>query len=152
MNQNFQIILPNAAATEKFGENLAKEILAGVVIFLQGNLGAGKTTLVRGILRGLGYGGHVKSPTYTLVEPYQINQQQIFHFDLYRVNDPEELIHIGIQDYCHAESICIIEWPEKALAMLPMADLEIEMQVENEGRSLQIKANSELGLEIIKKL
>lgn len=139
MNQKIEIILSDAEATEKFGENLAHTLLPGMIIFLRGDLGAGKTTLVRGILRGLGYEGRVKSPTYTLVEPYQVKQQQIFHFDLYRLNDPQELIYIGIEDYCRKDAICIIEWPEKAFALLPVPSLVIEIQIQAEGRLLQLQ-------------
>ncbi len=119
-------------------------------IYLHGNLGAGKTTLVRGLLHALGYVGKVKSPTYTLVESYEINSQvhsnfTLYHFDLYRFNDEEEWEEAGFRDYFNAQSVCIIEWPEKAQQVLPMPDIDIQIAMFGAGRQLALKANSALG-------
>jgi len=120
---------------------------------LQGDLGAGKTTLVRGFLQELGHAGAVKSPTYTLVEPYQINGQGIYHFDLYRLGEPDELEYAGGRDYFDGESICLIEWPEKAAAYLPVADVRCELAYETrngvQGRCCKLYAGTDKGHKII---
>jgi len=121
-----------------FGGKLADELTYGGIIFLKGDLGAGKTTLVRGLVQHLGYEGIVKSPTYTLVEPYNLNQRTIYHFDLYRLSNPEELEYIGGRDYWENNSLCLIEWPEKAKGYLPEADITIEITYHNSGRLIEI--------------
>lgn len=110
------------------GAELARRFPDGGLITLHGDLGAGKTTLVRGLLRELGHAGVVKSPTYTLVEPYHTNGRDIFHFDLYRVADPEELEYMGIRDYLRPDALCLVEWPEKAGDILPKPDLQVFIQ------------------------
>ena len=146
--------LTDEAATMQFGEVLAKAIKPNLTIYLHGDLGAGKTTLVRGLLHALGHVGKVKSPTYTLVEPYQIkfnvdSSLNLYHFDLYRFNDDEEWEAAGFRDYFNAESVCIIEWPEKAQNVLPTPDLNITFSVKNigqyVGRSVNITSHSTLG-------
>ncbi len=119
------------------------------VIFLYGELGAGKTTFSRGFLRGLGYEGHVKSPTYTLVEPYELKQCTVYHFDLYRLRDPEELLHMGIQDYFVANAICIIEWPEYGGDILPKSDLSCYLEQIPNGRDVKIVPHSKWGETIL---
>ncbi len=138
--------------TLAFGAELAKACGDTAVIFLRGNLGAGKTTLTRGFLRGLGFEGKVKSPTYTLVEPYQIGEQWIYHFDLYRLHSAEELLDIGVHDYFTGTAICLIEWPEKGQGFLPEPDLLCEISFVEDGRRIKIEARSEIGKKIITKL
>lgn len=131
------------------GAYLANAVERGVVIFLYGPLGAGKTTLTRGFLRSLGYTGKVKSPTYTLVEPYKVKNNMIFHFDFYRLSHPNELDFIGIHDYFTADSICIIEWPEKGFPLLPAADVTCHISFNQAGREVCIEAQSDRGKEIL---
>lgn len=134
------------------GARLAGVLRGGLSVWLQGNLGAGKTTLVRGLLRGLGYEGKVKSPTYTLVEPYVISGLYLYHFDLYRFVDPEEWEAAGFRDYFNDESVCLIEWPEKAGELLPHADLEITLQASGTGRLATLAAATELGKQCLNAL
>ena len=141
----YTIILADEAATLAFGAALARAIPGGAVIHLHGNLGAGKTTLVRGILHALGHTGAVKSPTYTLVEPYSIAGREIYHFDLYRLCDPEELEYMGIRDYFHDHSLCLLEWPEKGEGFLPRADLILDIQHLSQGRQLSCLAQTPCG-------
>ena len=125
------LTLCDEAATLDLGRRLVTEpsfgLGAGDVIFLSGELGSGKTSLSRGILRALGVTGPIKSPTYTLVEPYVLGQLTIYHFDLYRLTDPEELLDIGLSDYLDANALLLIEWPERAEAVLPRPSLRIEL-------------------------
>lgn len=146
------IALPDEPATLDLGARLAAVCPQRCVVFLQGNLGAGKTTLVRGFLRGLGYTGIVKSPTYTLVEPYEIADHKVFHFDLYRLNDPQELAEIGLRDYLADPSICLIEWPEQGGKWLPIADLTCYIRSLDSGRQLAMTANTPCGQQIVTKL
>lgn len=123
-----------------------------MVIYLSGELGAGKTTLARGLLRGLGYRGRVKSPTYTLVEVYEFSRLYLYHFDFYRFNDPRELGEAGFREYFNPDSVCLVEWPEKAAAELPAADVKIQMQVDGPGRRIGIFAETEAGRLCIERL
>lgn len=132
------ITLLNEADTLSYGKQLAKQLKPGQLIYLKGHLGAGKTTLVRGILRGLGHQDKVKSPTFTIVEPYQFEQFSLYHFDLYRLQDSNELETLGFRDYVNNNSICLIEWPEKAEHFLPMADLNIHLKIKDNNRLLTI--------------
>lgn len=133
-----QSVLHNTEATEQFGAELYHSLPSKCLIFLHGDLGAGKTTLVRGYLRAAGYAGTVKSPTYNLVEEYTIAGQKIYHFDLYRLNDPEELEWIGIDDYFNHDSVCFIEWPDKGKGFLPEADIVVTLAMYGAGRLVEI--------------
>lgn len=147
MTQEFY--LNEESATEKLAGQFAIQCNQRTVIFLNGDLGAGKTTFSRGFLQGLGYHGRVKSPTYTLVEPYEIGEWRIFHFDLYRLSDPEELEYIGIRDYFEQDCLCLIEWPEKGVGLLAEADLEINIEFSGSGRRLIVEAKSDYGRDIL---
>ncbi|MBQ0725199.1 MAG: tRNA (adenosine(37)-N6)-threonylcarbamoyltransferase complex ATPase subunit type 1 TsaE [Cycloclasticus sp.] len=120
------------------GTALSEQLKPGMLVFLIGDLGAGKTTFVRGVLRGLGHSGAVKSPTYNIVEPYEINGTAVFHFDLYRLHDAEELEYMGIRDYINESAICFIEWPDRGEGLLPAADLQIYIKIHQSERDLQI--------------
>ncbi len=134
------------------GAQLAAACEAGLVMFLQGELGMGKTTLSRGFMRALGHSGAVKSPTYTLVEPYQLGELQVYHFDFYRLGDPQELEFMGIRDYFTDESICLVEWPERGAGVLPPADLVINIEREGLGRRLTLQAATVLGITVVTRM
>lgn len=136
-------------AMEAQGRALARCLQAGAAIFLFGNLGAGKTTLTRGLLRGAGWDGRVRSPTYTLVEPYSLAGLKLHHFDLYRLGDPEELEYMGIREYFDGTSVNLVEWPERGLGMLPRPDLSIRIEYLGEGRRLHFQPRSPLGESIL---
>ncbi|MBM4208331.1 MAG: tRNA (adenosine(37)-N6)-threonylcarbamoyltransferase complex ATPase subunit type 1 TsaE [Gammaproteobacteria bacterium] len=133
-----QQFLPSCEATEQIGGSLYQTLPAKCLVFLHGDLGAGKTTLVRGFLRAAGHKGTVKSPTYNLVEEYHLAGKTIYHFDLYRLKDPEELEWIGINDYLSQEAVCFIEWPEQGRKYLPKPDISITLTAQQEGRRLEI--------------
>lgn len=140
-----------------FGEALGRVLStashqAAIVIYLQGELGAGKTTICRGVLQACGHSGAVKSPTYTLVEPYALSAASVFHFDLYRLGDPEELEYMGIRDYFEPGNICLIEWPDKGRGMLQAADLEIALAVSSEGRRLNLRPHTGRGEAVVGKV
>lgn len=154
MGDNFTLDLPDEAATIDFGAAIAGVIVPDLTIYLHGDLGAGKTTLVRGLLRGLGYVGRVKSPTYTLVEPYEMldshsAQLDLYHFDLYRFNDDEEWEAAGFRDHFNPHSVCLIEWPEKAARVLPQPDIEISFNIRETGRSVRVSAHTARGQQCI---
>jgi tRNA threonylcarbamoyladenosine biosynthesis protein TsaE len=144
--------VPESADMEVLGGKVAAVCLPGTRVFLQGGLGAGKTTFVRGFLRQLGYQGAVKSPTYTLVEPYDFSGKIIYHFDLYRLHSPAELEHIGLRDYFDTDAICLVEWPEKAGTRLGRADLLIQFEFLESGRRLVLTAQTPAGQVLIQHL
>ena len=138
--------------TIALGRRVSKFIKPGLVVTLQGDLGAGKTTLSRGILQGLGHIGNVKSPTYTLVEPYELELGSVYHFDLYRIVDAEELEYMGFADYLSDAALCLLEWPERGEGFLPVADVGISIEQSGEGRCVTLKAQSKAGLELVQQL
>ncbi len=143
-------LIPTATMMEAFGGQLALACQERAVVHLNGELGVGKTTLVRGFLRALGHTGTVKSPTYTLVEPYQIQGRLVYHFDLYRLGDPEELEYMGIRDYFTENTCCLIEWPKQGGLLTPPADVQIHLLYHNQNdRLLKLQADSPIGETII---
>lgn len=149
--------LPDDQATVALGKVLAQALdqISGPekkcrgLIFLRGELGAGKTTLSRGVLRYFGYQGAVKSPTYTLVEPYELDVVSVYHFDLYRLSDPEELYYLGFEEYLTSDSICLVEWPEKAGDFLPCCDIDINISIDNNKRIAKLVARTSEGCRIL---
>ncbi len=144
--ESLMIDLPDEAATMVLGASLAAKLAPGDVIYLAGDLGAGKTTLTRGLLRALGWEGRVKSPTYALVELYVISTLNLYHFDFYRFRDPQEWHEAGFRDLFSAANICLVEWPEKAEGLLPSADLELTLIVTPQNtRQAKLKPHSPRG-------
>lgn len=140
-------------ATEQFGARLAQSLgNAGVIVFLEGDLGTGKTTLSRGLIRALGHQGAVKSPTYTLVEPYEDFDFPLYHFDLYRLSDPEEVEFLGVDEYFQPPAVCLIEWPQRGLGHLPPADLQLRLADNGTGRQIDYQALTERGQAVISRL
>ncbi|WP_036515796.1 tRNA (adenosine(37)-N6)-threonylcarbamoyltransferase complex ATPase subunit type 1 TsaE [Nevskia soli] len=138
--------LADAAATEAMGARLARALIgcAGLVVFLHGDLGAGKTTLVRGWLRELGASGAIRSPTYTLVEPYELAGRSLLHLDLYRLSDAAELEQLGVYDTPPESSVWLVEWPERGAGQLPTADLKIFLQAAGTGREIRLESTPAL--------
>jgi len=138
-------MLPDEAATLRLGAALASGALPGRTLYLRGELGAGKTTLVRGLLRALGHAGRVKSPTYTLVEPYCLSRLNLYHFDFYRFKDRSEWLNSGFREHFNPQSLCIVEWPERAGELLASPDLEIRLDYAGEQRAATLHARSPAG-------
>jgi tRNA threonylcarbamoyladenosine biosynthesis protein TsaE len=132
--------LADEAATLALGAAIARQLTPGLVIYLYGNLGAGKTTLSRGILRGLGFDGKVKSPTYALVEVYELSRINLYHFDLYRFNDALEWEEAGFREYFNDTSVCLVEWPEKAAELLPAPDISLYLTPDGDARNAELVA------------
>ena len=128
------IIIDDEKNMLEFARQYVKNVPPGSVIFLYGQLGAGKTTFVRGAISFLGYDGNVKSPTYTFIEDYSLNDLNVYHFDLYRLSDPEELEWIGAREYFNSRSICFVEWPEKGIGFLPDNVYKIYIKYHPKGR------------------
>ena len=137
--------MADEAATLALGRALAAGATPGRTLHLRGELGAGKTTLARGLLRGLGYEGRVRSPTYTLVEPYSVSRLHLYHFDFYRVKDQAEWLSLGFREYFNPHSLCIVEWPERAGPALPPPDVELVLEFSGHGRRAALKAHSAAG-------
>jgi tRNA threonylcarbamoyladenosine biosynthesis protein TsaE len=153
---HYQTYLADDAATSALGAQLARALAPGLVIHLHGDLGAGKTALTRAMLQAAGHAGHVKSPTYTLSEPYRIvlggAPQSVIHFDLYRMSSPEEFLDAGFREDFDGRNICIVEWPDKAEGVLPAPDLSVSLRVAGAGRQVELQAQSPLGLECLNRL
>jgi len=140
-------------AMRALGAALARALPpGGLVIHLQGDLGAGKTTLARGLLQALGVGGHVRSPTYTLVEPYELADRTLAHLDLYRLADPEELEWLGLRDLMAEDAVLLIEWPERGQGFLPTADLLVAIEHAGDGRRVCLRAGSQAGERLLASL
>jgi len=148
--------LPDSAATLAFGAALASAVLdaapSHLVIYLDGELGAGKTALTRAVLAGLGHQGRVPSPTYTLIEPYPLSCYRVFHIDLYRLRDPAELDDLGLADELGPGSLLLAEWPSRGGGRLPPADLQCQLQFAGQGRQAFLTARSAEGLRVLAKL
>jgi tRNA threonylcarbamoyladenosine biosynthesis protein TsaE len=142
---SIDINLPDAAATEALGAALAPGVAPGRVLHLRGELGAGKTTVVRGVLRALGFKGAVKSPTYTLVEPYALSRLHLYHFDFYRLRDGAEWSNSGFRDYFGPHAACLVEWPERAGPALAAPDVELRLDFAGSGRLARLSAQSSAG-------
>jgi len=148
-----QFSLVDESATIAMGNQLANnvknQLKKGIVAYLNGDLGGGKTTLTRGFVQGMGHKGNVKSPTYTIVEPYDLAGWKVYHFDLYRLADPEELEFIGIRDYFKENCCSFIEWPEKGTGLLANADISINMVYDDEQRIVILQAHTLLGEQLL---
>jgi tRNA threonylcarbamoyladenosine biosynthesis protein TsaE len=145
-----ELDVPSEEAQEALGRCLAACCPRPFVVVLAGDLGAGKTTLVRGFLRGLGHVGSVKSPTFTLIEPYDVASGPVFHLDLYRLADPEELEYLGLRDLLGERSLLLVEWPDRGAGSLPPADLRIDIEHRDSGRRLRLDAVSARGREAVR--
>jgi tRNA threonylcarbamoyladenosine biosynthesis protein TsaE len=143
------INLADETATIALGAALAPCMQPGLVVWLDGDLGAGKTTLVRGLLRALGETGPVKSPTYALVEIHVVSGLNLYHFDFYRFNQPDEYLDAGLDEYFAGDGVCLVEWPERACPYLPAADLHIRLTVEGAGRLACLESGSERGVQCL---
>lgn len=152
MSGELIVQLADEEATLALGAAVGQAAKAGAIIFLSGDLGAGKTTFSRGLLQGLGFVGAVKSPTYTLVEPYEFPSLTAYHFDLYRLHDPQELEYMGVRDYFEPGNLCLVEWPEKGGSLLPKPDVFITIQMVKSGREARIDARSATGDIILREL
>jgi tRNA threonylcarbamoyladenosine biosynthesis protein TsaE len=154
--KHFKTLLHDEAGTLALGAAMARTLAPGLVIFLHGELGAGKTALTRALLHAAGHVGHVKSPTYTLVEHYTVmvagKVLEIRHFDLYRLNSGEEFLEAGFRDEFSGQRVCIVEWPEKAGAMLQTPDITVHLHLAGEGRKVELNALSDLGIECLERL
>lgn len=154
--QQLSAYLPDESATQALGAALARALGPGLVIYLHGDLGAGKTALTRALLHAAGHKGAVKSPTYTLSEPYRIEldgqKVNLIHYDLYRMSSPEEFLDAGFREDFDGNNICIVEWPEKGEPVLPPPDVKVLLKVSGLGREVELQALSDLGLLCLERL
>jgi tRNA threonylcarbamoyladenosine biosynthesis protein TsaE len=152
VSEPIDLHLPDEKATLGLGKRLAAGLAPGTLVTLRGPLGAGKTTLARGVLRALGFEGRVKSPTYALVELYKLSRLDLYHFDFYRFSNPEELVESGLQEAFNETSVCIVEWPERAGSLLPAADIEVNLAMRNGARSALVTAQTKKGKRCLRQL
>jgi tRNA threonylcarbamoyladenosine biosynthesis protein TsaE len=154
--RQFKTHLKDEAATTALGAALACALMPGLTIYLHGDLGAGKTALTRAMLHAAGHTGRVKSPTYTLAEPYSVsiagNATEVIHFDLYRMSSPDEFFDAGFREHFNSNTICIVEWPEKGESVLPTPDIDIFLDVINTGRDVKLQALSDQGSQCLDRL
>lgn len=146
---SISVFLADEAATLQCGQSLSRHLSAPLVCYLNGGLGAGKTTFTRGLLNGLGYHGAVKSPTYTLVESYTLPEWTLHHFDLYRFSSPEEWEEAGLDDLVNKTAVCLIEWPQQGEGYAPPADLSLSLEYAGSGRQAVFTAHTEQGYTIL---
>jgi len=147
--KEFSVSVASEEELVAYGEALGKALNGGLVVYLQGGLGAGKTTFCRGVLHAFGHEGPVKSPTYTLVEPYEFSECTVYHFDLYRIADPEELEFMGIREYFDENSACLLEWPDKGEGVIPKPDVELTIEKRKQTRYLRFSGESEKGQAVV---
>ncbi|OUR89623.1 tRNA (adenosine(37)-N6)-threonylcarbamoyltransferase complex ATPase subunit type 1 TsaE [Gammaproteobacteria bacterium 42_54_T18] len=147
--KEFSVSVASEDELVAYGEVLGKALNGGLVVYLRGDLGAGKTTFSRGVLHAFGHQGPVKSPTYTLVEPYEFSECTVYHFDLYRIADPEELEFMGIREYFDENSVCLLEWPDKGEGVIPKPDVELTIEKRRQTRYLRLSGESEKGQAIV---
>lgn len=154
--QHFQTHLHDEEGTAALGASLARALAPGLAIYLHGDLGAGKTALTRAMLHAAGYEGHVKSPTYTLAEPYAVRlgdrTVEIIHFDLYRLASPEEFLDAGFREHFNENTICVIEWPEKAEGVLPAPDIKVHLSISGDGRDIELQGLTDQGSQCLDRL
>jgi tRNA threonylcarbamoyladenosine biosynthesis protein TsaE len=154
--QHFKAHLNDEAGTIALGASLAHSLAPGLTVYLHGDLGSGKTTLTRSLLHAAGYAGHVRSPTYTLAEPYTImiagHPVDLIHFDLYRMCSPEEFLEAGFREHFNQRNICIVEWPENGESVLPTPDIHIYLSIHGQGRDVELQALSDQGSQCIDRL
>ncbi|MFT4677039.1 MAG: tRNA threonylcarbamoyladenosine biosynthesis protein TsaE [Candidatus Azotimanducaceae bacterium] len=148
----FEYTVEDEAGTLAFAKNLGSLLECSGVVYLKGDLAAGKTTFSRGILRSYGYEGAVKSPTFTIVEPYDLQFGQVYHFDLYRIAQPEELEYLGVDDYLEGGHLCLVEWPERGDGFLPNADIVVELAPRGRGRHIKLTGCSARGNRICEQM
>jgi tRNA threonylcarbamoyladenosine biosynthesis protein TsaE len=146
MNEHW---LPDPEAQIAFGVRLAGLFPSRLVVYLDGDLGTGKTTLARGVLAGLGHRGAVRSPTYTLLEPYELAERRLYHLDLYRLGDPQELEYLGLRDLLAEDAVWIVEWPQRGLGVLPPSDLQVDIDSVASGRRLRLSARTPAGQSVL---
>jgi len=154
--RHWREFLKDEAGTLALGHALARVLRPGLSLHLHGDLGAGKTFVTRALLHAAGHDGRVKSPTYTLVEPYQImlagRPVELMHFDLYRMGSAEEVIDAGFREHFGCDKVCVVEWPERAAGLLPAADIDLFLEAKGEGRAVELRANSDLGATCLENL